>query len=48
LISYYQAHGKLKLIDGAQPPEVVAASIEDAIRSLAASGNGSSRTPSRS
>ncbi len=48
LITYYQEEGKLKLIDGSQPPEVVAASIEDAIRSLAESGNGSSRTPSRS
>ncbi|HEX9097514.1 MAG TPA: adenylate kinase [Candidatus Dormibacteraeota bacterium] len=48
LVSYYQAHGKLKLIDGAQPPEVVAASVEDTIRSLAGTGNGSSRTPGRS
>ena len=48
LISYYEEGGKLKLIDGSQPPEVVAASIEEAIRSLAESGNGSSRTPSRS
>ena len=48
LISYYKRERKLKLIDGSQPPEVVAASIEDAIRSLAGSGNGSSRTPSRS
>jgi adenylate kinase len=32
LISYYQAQGKLKLIDGAQPPEAVAASIDQAIR----------------
>jgi adenylate kinase len=35
LISYYQAHDKLKLIDGAQPPEAVAASIDEVIRSLA-------------
>jgi adenylate kinase len=35
LISYYQAQGKLKLIDGAQPPEAVAASIDEAIRPLA-------------
>jgi adenylate kinase len=48
LISYYQDHGKLKLIDGAQPPEAVAASIEEVIRSLARSSNGSSRTTSRS
>ncbi len=32
LISYYQDHGKLKLIDGAQPPEAVAVAIEDGIR----------------
>jgi adenylate kinase len=48
LIRYYNDHGKLKVIDGAQPPEVVAASIEHVIRELAGSGNGSSRTPSRS
>ena len=48
LISYYQAQGKLKLIDGAQPPEVVAASIDAVIRTLAGSANGSSRAPSRS
>jgi adenylate kinase len=48
LISYYQDQGKLKLIDGAQPPEAVAASIEQVIRSLAGSINGSGRTPSRS
>ena len=35
LISYYQDQGKLKLIDGTQPPEVVAAGIEDVIRPLA-------------
>jgi adenylate kinase len=48
LISYYQDQGKLKLIDGAQPPEAVAASIEQVIRSLAGSINGSGRTPSPS
>jgi adenylate kinase len=48
LIRYYNDQGKLKVIDGARPPEVVAASIEDVIRALAGSGNGSSRTPSRS
>jgi adenylate kinase len=46
LIRYYNDHGKLKVIDGAQPPEVVAASIEDVIRELAGSSNGSSRTAS--
>jgi adenylate kinase len=48
LISYYQDHGKLKLIDGAQPPEAVAVAIEDVIRSLAGSSNGSTRTAGRS
>jgi adenylate kinase len=33
LIRYYNDQGKLKVIDGAQPPEMVAASIEDVIRS---------------
>jgi adenylate kinase len=45
LVSYYQQQGKLKLIDGAKPPEVVAASIDHVIRSLAGSGSGSKRTP---
>ena len=35
LITYYQDQGKLKLIDGTQPPEVVAAGIEDVIRPMA-------------
>ena len=35
LITYYRDQGKLKLIDGTQPPEVVAAGIEDVIQSLA-------------
>jgi adenylate kinase len=48
LIRYYNDEGKLKVIDGAQPPEVVAASIEDVIRELAGSSNGSSRTPTHS
>ena len=34
LVSYYQQQGKLKLIDGSQPPEAVAAGIEEVIRSL--------------
>jgi adenylate kinase len=48
LIRYYNDQGQLKVIDGAEPPELVAASIEDVIRELAGSSNGSSRTPSRS
>jgi adenylate kinase len=34
LIRYYNDQGKLKVIDGARPPEAVAASIEAVIRSL--------------
>jgi adenylate kinase len=48
LIRYYNDQGKLKVIDGARPPEAVAASIEEVIRAVAGSGNGSSRTPGRS
>lgn len=48
LIDYYREQGKLKLIDGAQPPGVVAGSIEDVIRSLAGPSNGSSRNAGRS
>lgn len=43
LISYYRDQGKLKLIDGAQPPEVVAATIENVVRSLAARSFGNAR-----
>jgi len=35
LIRYYDEHGKLKVIDGARPPDVVATAIEDVIRPLA-------------
>ena len=48
LIRYYNDQGKLKVIDGARPPEEVAASIEEVIQALAGSDNGSRRTPSRS
>ena len=34
LIGYYRDEGKLRLIDGGQPPEAVAAAIEDVIRPL--------------
>jgi adenylate kinase len=37
LIGYYRDHGKLRLIDGAQPPERVAAAIDDVIGSLVGS-----------
>ena len=38
LIRYYNDQGKLKVIDGDQPPEAVAASIEEVIRSLSFGG----------
>jgi adenylate kinase len=34
LIGYYRGQGKLRLIDAARPPELVAAAIEDVIRPL--------------
>jgi adenylate kinase len=34
LIDYYRDEGKLRLIDGARPPEEVAAAIDDVIRPL--------------
>ena len=34
LIGYYRDEGKLRLIDAARPPELVAAAIEDVIRPL--------------
>jgi adenylate kinase len=34
LIDYYRKQGKLRLIDGARPPNEVAAAIEDVIRPL--------------
>ena len=43
LIRYYNDQGKLKVINGAKPPEVVAASIQDAIRSLAGPSFGNAR-----
>ncbi|HEY4872542.1 MAG TPA: adenylate kinase [Candidatus Dormibacteraeota bacterium] len=43
LIRYYNDQGKLKVIDGAQPPEVVAASIEGVIRELAGPSFGNAR-----
>jgi adenylate kinase len=46
LIRYYNDQGKLKVIDGARPPEQVAASIQEVVQAVAGSGDGSSRTPS--
>ncbi len=48
LIDYYHGQGKLKLIDGAQPPEVVAAAIDDVIRSLSQTSSDPSATTLRS
>jgi adenylate kinase len=48
LIDYYRDQGKLKLIDGAQPPEAVAAAIDDVIRSLSETGTDPSTTTIRS
>jgi adenylate kinase len=48
LVDYYRDQGKLKLIDGAQPPEVVAAAIDDVIRSLSESSGDPSATTIRS
>ena len=45
LIRYYNDQGKLKVIDGARPPEVVAASIEDVIRALSFGGAGFGHKP---
>jgi len=48
LIGYYRDHGKLRLINGAAPPDRVAAAIDDVIRSLLAPSGGpsTSRTAS--
>ena len=45
LIRYYNDQGKLKVIDGDQPPEAVAASIEEVIRSLSFGGAGFGHKP---
>jgi len=38
LIGYYRDEGKLRLIDGSRPPELVAAAIDDVIRPLVSAG----------
>jgi len=45
LIGYYRDQGKLRLIDGARPPELVAAAIDDVIRSLVAAGDSPNTRP---
>lgn len=43
LIGYYRDQGKLRLIDGAQPPDLVAAAIDDVIGSLVGASGGPGR-----
>jgi len=48
LIGYYRDEGKLRLIDGAQPPEAVAGAIDDVIRPLVGAGEAANRRPTAS
>ncbi len=48
LIGYYRDEGKLRLIDGSRPPELVAAAIDDVIRPLVATGDGPNTRPTAS
>jgi len=48
LIDYYRDEGKLRLIDGAQPPETVAAAIEEVIRPLVGASGGPNTRPTPS
>ena len=48
LIGYYRDHGKLRLIDAAQPPEQVEAAIDEVIGSLAGAGAGPNTEPTAS
>jgi adenylate kinase len=48
LIGYYRDHGKLRLIDGARPPEMVAAAMDEVIRPLVSAGGASSSRPTPS
>jgi adenylate kinase len=47
LIGYYRDQGKLRLIDGARPPELVAAAIDQVVRPLVSAGGGPRTSPSR-
>jgi adenylate kinase len=47
LIDYYRRQSKLRLIDGSQPPEGVAAAIDGVVRPLLRAGGGPSRSPGR-
>ncbi|MDQ6714057.1 MAG: adenylate kinase [Candidatus Dormibacteraeota bacterium] len=44
LIGYYRDHGKLRLIDAARPPELVAAAIEAVVRPLVGAAGGPNTT----
>jgi adenylate kinase len=48
LIGYYRDHGKLKLINGADPPDQVAAAIDEVIRPLLAPTGRPNTNPSGS
>ena len=45
LIGYYRDQGKLRLIDGARPPELVAAAIDEVVRALLSAGGGPNPRP---
>jgi adenylate kinase len=47
LIDYYRRQSKLRLIDGSQPPDRVAAAIDGVVRPLLRAGGGPSRSPGR-
>jgi adenylate kinase len=48
LIGYYRDQGKLRLIDAARPPELVAAAIEDVVRPLVGATGGPNSRPTAS
>jgi len=48
LIGYYRDQGKLRLIDAARPPELVAAAIEDVVRPLVGATGGPNTRPTAS
>jgi adenylate kinase len=48
LIGYYRDQGKLRLIDAARPPELVAAAIEDVVRPLVGATGGRDSGPTAS
>ena len=48
LIGYYRDEGKLRLINGAEPTELVAAAIDDVIRPLVGAGQARNPRPTAS